>query len=525
MARQFRISGPCDPKKHYMIDAERRLGEDVMYYIDNELYFLIHAARQSGKTTLLFELQRRLNDSGRYYALYCSLEKAETADVPERGIPVIMDAIRLKLKYSGIPGKEKFGAGFEGSSTENVLQDALTDFCHSLDKPLVVLFDEVDCLSGKTLISFLRQLRDGYVSRTSGTPFIHSLAIVGMRNIRDYRDEYRDPSKSLGSASPFNVIEAYMTLKNFSHEEIVELYGQHTSETGQEFLPEAVGLVYEQTQGQPWLVNAIAKTAVKSTCDFGGNSTGEPITADMVTEAINRLILERGTHFDSLMARLKDERVKRVLQPVITGEVGGETRFSDDFSYVKDMGLIRNNRGSIEISNPIYTEVITRALNWDVQESLVQSGAPYEVPKYYKNNTIDMDALLKDFQEFWRENGAMWEEKFDYREAAPHLILMAFLQRVINGGGTINREFAAETGRTDICVGYKGKKYPVEIKILRHNKTRADGIRQLSGYMNSLGAKKGWLVIFDRDKDKSWEDKLYFEHEEQPGSEISVVGC
>jgi len=101
---------------------------------------------------------------------------------------------------------------------------------------------------------------------------------------------------------------------------------------------------------------------------------------------------------------------------------------------------------------------------------------------------------------------------------------MAFLQRVINGGGYIAREMAAESGRLDLCVVYEGGKYPIELKILYHSRTEAEGLEQTARYMDSLGCSRGWLVIFDRDMKKPWEDKLYMRPEVHQGKHITVVG-
>ena len=66
--RYFNTAGPCRRDKHYMIEAASRL-HGVEQLIDMEQYFVIHAARQSGKTTYLKDLAQRLNESGKYYAL------------------------------------------------------------------------------------------------------------------------------------------------------------------------------------------------------------------------------------------------------------------------------------------------------------------------------------------------------------------------------------------------------------------------------------------------------------------------
>ncbi|MDR1526175.1 MAG: hypothetical protein LBS46_00710, partial [Dysgonamonadaceae bacterium] len=175
--KEFNTAGPCNSVKHYMIDAATRL-HGVEQLIDGEKYFVIHAARQSGKTTYLKDLTRRLNAGGNYYALYCSLENAQGVIEPEKGIPAIISCLRGNFSTADIPQGDKFAQAADLTDYISVLKSSLTRFCKLLDKPLVVLFDEADCLSEGTLISFLRQLRDGYNNRPE-VPFVHSVALVG----------------------------------------------------------------------------------------------------------------------------------------------------------------------------------------------------------------------------------------------------------------------------------------------------------------------------------------------------------
>ena len=189
MIRYFNIAGPCNREKHYMIDASSRL-QGVEQLIDMKQYFVIHAARQSGKTTYLKDLTRRLNDGCKYYALYCSLEEAQKIEDEEKGIPQMVRNIKEILNFSSIPHKEEFAKDADYAHYSGVLRNELSKFCMKLDKPLVILFDEVDCLGEGTLLSFMRQLRNGYINRCT-IPFVHSLALVGMRNIRDYKVKIR----------------------------------------------------------------------------------------------------------------------------------------------------------------------------------------------------------------------------------------------------------------------------------------------------------------------------------------------
>ena len=511
MSLYFNIAGPCNPSEHYMIDALKRGGKEMLNLIEKKHYYVVHAARQSGKTTLLWELTDKIQAEGKYYALYCSLEGVQEIKEQSEGIPAIVKKIKQELRMQKLP--DGFAANADYGDYSNVLKISFVEYCRSLDKPLVIFFDEADCLSNGTLISFLRQLREGFISRAR-IPFVHSIALVGMRNIRDYKARIRDDTET----------EA-LSLRRFNKDEVAELYSQHTAKTGQIFEPQATDFIFEQTAGQPWLVNAIARWCVEKITQ---DDYSKPVTKEFAEQAIQDIILERGTHFDSLMERLKEPRVRSIVQPLILGEDLNVDRLSDDYLYTRDLGIICDENRTTKAANPIYAELIIRALSWSVQESIKENYEDYTVPRYIKNGKIDMDFLIRDFQEFWRENSEIWIDRYkknfyQYDEAAPHLVFQAFLQRVINGGGRIIREMALGKKRADLCVVYDAQKYPVELKILRNEKSVSDGLEQISVYMDKMGASDGWLVLFDR-TEKSWEEKLYMRSEKHKGKNITVVG-
>ena len=517
--RYFNTAGPCNKAMHYMIEPSTRL-KGVERLVDMGQYFVIHAARQSGKTTYLHDLANRLNAGGRYYALCCSLENMQNIADPREGIPEIVRKIRNTLEDQNIPYGTEFAKNPDYENFTDVFNRELKLFCKMLDKPLVILFDEADCLSDDTLISFLRQLRDGYNNR-SFTPFVHSIALVGMRNIRDYKAKIRPDSASLGSASPFNIVTETYTLKNFTKEEVGSLYLRHTEETGQRFDESAIALVHEQTQGQPWLVNAIAREAIVKILQ---SDYSKPVTDKLVDEAVQTIILRRDAHIDSLLERLKEERVRKVVEPMITGGTNQIDKLSDDYQYVHDLGLIRSENAKVMPSNPIYAEVIARTLSFNCQSDIATEKPEFRIPRYLKNGRIDMDFLMQDFQRFWRENSTIWQERFDYLEAAPHLIMMAFLQRVINGGGRILREMAAGTGRLDLCLVYEDEKYPIELKIRYDSNSVSKGLAQTARYIDSCGCDEGWLAVFDRRPKVKWSGKLFMKKETFDGKIITVVG-
>jgi hypothetical protein len=183
----------------------------------------------------------------------------------------------------------------------------------AVTRPLVLFFDEIDALRGQSLISVLRQLRDG-ATATSAT-FPHSVALCGLRDVRDYKAASGGDPNRLGTSSPFNIKAKSFHLTDFTFAQVAELYAQHTAATGQEFTPQAVQRSYEASQGQPWLVNALAAEVI----DEMSIPVAEAITDDHIDEAVERLIVTRATHLDSLVAKLHEPRVRRVMEPLIAG--------------------------------------------------------------------------------------------------------------------------------------------------------------------------------------------------------------
>jgi type II secretory pathway predicted ATPase ExeA len=514
MPKFFNIAGPCIPEEHYLVPALARLPQ-IPRLIAAKQFFVIHAARQSGKTTLLKALARDLSAKGTHVALYCSLETAQGIADAEKGIPAIVNAVLNGLTWH--PTFRHLPRPLvEHSAYTMEVNSLLTQLAQAAEKPLVVLFDEADCLSGSTLISFLRQLRDGYINRDMA-PFPVSVALVGMRNIRDYKAEVRPDSDTLGSSSPFNIVTEALTLTNFTPAEIAALYAQHTADTGQVFETAAVERVSYWTCGQPWLVNALARECVEELLQ---NDYAQPITAELMDEAAEVLMQRRDTHIDSLLERLKEPRVRRIVEPVILGRADAIERLSDDCQYVFDLGVLKQEQGAILPANPIYAEVILRTLSYDTQEDM--KLAIRQTP-WLSGDSLDMNGMLLAFQQFWRENSEVWQARYDYREAAPHIILQAFLQRVINGGGQIIREYALGRQRLDLLVCWHKNRYALELK-MKDQYQPDTAHAQMFGYLDRLGLTEGWMPVFDRDPALSWDAKLTWLTLESEGRKIHVVG-
>ena len=243
----------------------------------------------------------------------------------------------------------------ERHGPDGALREILVCWAAADPAPLVLLIDEIDALVGDTLISVLRQLRSGYDRRPRGFP--HSVILCGVRDVRDYRVQSASEGFVLGG-SAFNIHSESLRLGDFSGSQARALLEQHTAETGQSFDEDAVRQIRQLTGGQPWLVNALASGACFE--DPRGRDRSRPIGADLVQDARESLILARRTHLDQLVHKLREDRVRRVVGPLLSGGmIPGSVR-GDDLQYCRCLGLIRREL-PLRIANPIYRELMARA--------------------------------------------------------------------------------------------------------------------------------------------------------------------
>jgi len=514
MPRWFNTAGPCQADIHYVLPPTLRL-PGLERLIAQRNYFVIHAPRQVGKTTAMLALAKQLTDSGKYTAVMLSVEvgapfSQDIAGAEEAILAAWRRAISIRLPQELQP------PAWPSLESGQRIGDALSLWAQASPRRLVIFIDEIDALQDQALISILRQLRDAYPNRPQAFP--QSVGLIGLRDVRDYKVA-AGGSDRLNTSSPFNIKVRSLTLRNFNAEEVAELYAQHTEDTGQVFTPEATALAFELTQGQPWLVNALAKEIVEELV----TDESSAITANHILEAKEILIQRQDTHLDSLAERLRENRVKVIIEPILAGQELPESS-NDDRQYLVDLGLLkRDPAGGLVIANPIYREVLPRVLAQGPQDSLPIISPSWLNPR----GELMTDALLQAFLAFWLQHGEPLLKSASYPEIAPHLVLMAFLHRVINGGGTLEREYAIGRDRMDLCLRYGQVILGIELKVWRPKKADplSKGLEQLDGYLARLGQDSGWLVIFDRRENAlELEERLKTElHTTQMGRSVTVI--
>ncbi|MGM0623450.1 MAG: AAA-like domain-containing protein [Campylobacterota bacterium] len=530
MKKFFNTAGPTIKQDHYHIDLLSRVDwEEIESLIDQKRYFILHAPRQTGKTSTLLGMMEELNKGNTYACAYANIEAAQAArgDV-SRGVEAICSVIANSVaRYLNDNTLKDWYYSQDGQNTsyENKLTTILELWSKNSPKPTVLLLDEVDALVGDTLISLLRQIRAGYAGRPEAFP--HALILCGVRDIKDYRIHTKDHEIITGG-SAFNIKAESIKMGNFNYDECVELWDQHTRETGQTFEKKIFDKLWSDTKGQPWLVNALAHQLTWKNKELRDRT--KHITYEHYMIAREELIQSRATHLDQLTDKLREQRVYNVIAPIIANSDSENLDLNDrDLEYVSDLGLVVR-KPSVHISNDIYKEVIPRELTIAKQQSIANQEQSWYIND---DNTINTKKLLLAFQAFFRKNADSWIEKFQYKEAGPQLVLQAFLQRIINGGGRISREYALGRQRTDIFIewpttdkGFFGdmQTIVIETKILYANldETIKQGMEQTKEYMDYVNAGEGVLIVFDRGTTKAWDEKIW--HKEVDGLLVTLHG-
>ncbi len=529
--RFFNTAGPMIPEIHYQIPPLSRVElPEVLPLVREGKYFVLHAPRQTGKTSCLFALRDLLNsgEAGRWRAVYVNVETGQAGrEDTARAVRTVLGSLVREARTTlddAFPSSVWRDA-LESYGPDGAIEAVLSQWAAADPVPLVVMMDEIDSLVGDTLISMLRQLRSGYGRRPRGYP--HSVIVCGVRDVRDYRIRSTEGKAFLGG-SAFNIHSESLRLGDFTEAETRALLGQHTAETGQEFEDRALEAIWDLSRGQPWLVNSLAYHACFR--DRAGRDRSQPIPASRIFEAKEEMVLKQRTHVDHLAHKLREERVRRVVEPLLSGG-GVETRLQeDDVAYVRDLGLIARGL-PLRIANPIYREVIPRNLG-----SVVEPTLPHETAWYVdESGALEAGKLLEAFQEFFRQHSEHWVDAFQYREAGPQLLLQAFLHRVVNAGGRIEREYGLGRMRTDLLIVWPRsgdipdaarQRIVIECKVIRGSlqRTLRQGLDQTRQYMDRCSSAEGHLVLFDRSAEKSWAERIFRREETAGGAPVTVWG-
>ncbi len=490
--RNFENSGHVNPRLSYYVSLENVTNttrQDIQTMIDRGRYFSIFAPRQSGKTTFFNRICRELEKDLTYVAIrlsfqkYSSLDKTRFyAEVEEKLYDQLLNRLeQVKCEKTEVVRQFLTHHHLVDHISWSRLFETLNRLIRF--KKIVIFIDEFDGIPLSELENFLTSLRDLYQDyKEIKEKALYSIGLIGIRNITKL---------IVGGVSPFNIADQ-VNLPPFSLKNVRELYNQYTEESNQPFSEEAVKKVYEETAGQPWLVNRLGSIL---TLDIK-SETIEPIDVNDVRQAILILLREKNDHFDNLYEKAK--LYKETFVEIVFDHVEYEPD-DEDQGWLEQYGLIKDKNGNAIVANNIYKSRYLKTFFKEVKAYREISIKAYTLA----GNRLDMERILLDFNLYIAQIGvsAFYQKKKTYEKTGQFLLTAWLYPFVKNREGEVRYEVISGLGRMDILIAYKSRKYIIETKVNRGddiNEVLEAGINQLcEKYLATEATTEGYLVIFD----------------------------
>ncbi|MCL2051963.1 MAG: AAA-like domain-containing protein [Lachnospiraceae bacterium] len=507
MEKYFNVTGYCSPNLHYMVDIEGKLTE-IKKMISRNDYFIINRARQYGKTTTLKRLAKSL--SNEYMVFLLSFEDItdETCENEEKFCHRFYDLIRKIIQYEKeTPWALELLNGFAENRTLFQLSEFISELCHKADKPVILLIDEVDKAGNyKVFLDFLSMLRKKYLDRDR-FPSFQSVILAGVYDIKNLKLKMRNDNERQYN-SPWNIAADFRVDMSFSAAEIAIMLGDYEREfqTGMA-INEIAYLIYEYTLGYPFLVSRICKIIdeeISKAEQFHDKSAAWSFEG--FHEAIRILLNEQNLLFDDMIKKLSEyPELYKMLHNILFYD----QKYTFDInSFVINLGFmfgfIRQDggRNAVAVANRIFEMKLNLFFLSEAEFKNRDELADIKnLNQFTKDGHLNMDLVMEKFAEYYaeiyRENDRVFLEKNGCK------IFLMHLKQIINGTGNYYREAQTfDNTRMDIVVDYLGKQYIIELKIWRGGSYHEEGESQLCHYLDRHNLEKGYMIVFNFNKNK-----------------------
>ncbi|MFK7983104.1 MAG: AAA family ATPase [Saprospiraceae bacterium] len=506
MKKKFNITGLCYPDQHYMMDVKQKM-QEVMDMVESGEYFVINRPRQYGKTTTLYFLENKLSESPDYIPIKMNFQgidgSAYTSD--KAFTKMLIHQLVHFLEYEA-PELTTFSqvAKKEVQDLQS-LSSFITKFVHKVNKKIILLIDEVDASTNyEPFINFLGMLRTKYLNRYSQqNATFHSIVLAGVHDIKTLKYKIRPYSDSK-YLSPWNIAADFEVRMSFNAAEIAPMLAEYTqAEKVTIDIPAMSEQLYYHTSGYPFLVSKLCKTIAEKLVP---KKTERTWTSEDLAEAIRLLLRENNTNFDSLIKNLENNQdlYQLVHRIIIDGE---SVPFNPDEPIIhlgRMYGIFKLN-GRVKIHNRIYEQ---RLYNYLTAKAVVSLRATPDYGGHFllNNNQLEMEAVLLKFQQFMKEQYSI--KSIDFLDHHGRILFLAFLSPILNGHGFAFREVQTSLEkRLDVIVTYFQHQYIIELKQWYGAKAHKKGLDQLADYLDIHGQKNGFLIIFNKRKNKEWMQK------------------
>lgn len=515
MKKKFNTTGVCIPHLHYMVDITDKLNKIKEMVYDGD-YFVINRPRQYGKTTTMYMLEQELKDE--YLVFSISFEGIgdlifeEEQNFSREIIGILADSI----EFSHEEYAKRLREMTANINNLNDLSRSITRFCRSIDRDVILLIDEVDKSSNNQLfLSFLGMLRNKYLLRQQGKDkTFHSVILAGVYDVKSLKLKIRrDEEKKYNS--PWNIAVKFNVNMSFSPEEIATMLKKYSKDKCILMdIKEISEKIYFYTSGYPFLVSRICQII------------DEDLLMDKATwkiqdvdKAVKIILEEKSTLFDDLIKNVENnsELGEYIFDIIINGNEKNFNIYNPLIELGNAFGYFKNVNGKVKVSNRVFEQMLYNYYSSRLENKMDMSKYNFK-ENFIVKSGLDFEKILLRFQQFMKEQYSSIDSKFIEREG--RLLFLAFVKPIINGVGFDFKEVQiSEEKRLDIVVTYLSSKYIVELKIWRGTEYHKKGLKQISDYLDIQALNKGYLVIYNFNKDKEYKrEKISYE-----GKEIFIV--
>jgi len=502
--RQFSSYGPVDARHNFCVErtdlVDRCVNQLVGEPDEGGHYFTIWAARQTGKTWLmrqaLQEIPKRYGD--KFALLSFSLGGL-------RGMP-----FNPPLESAKTFMPEEFGTLFQrvlpGTPIVKDWDDFLNFFSKKssiLDRPLIMLIDEIDTVSSTLLDLMVGRFRELYLYNRS-THWLHGLALIGVRAVIGIESQ---------RGSPFNV-QRSLHVPNLTHEEVVDMYQQYQTESGQAIDPAVVEKVYEMTRGQPGLVSWFGELLTEK-YNHGKDKTIDLHTWLRVWNASR--FLEPNNTVMNLIAKARMGEYQDFLLNLFS-HADIPFSFHDPLhNYLYMHGVIEpetteESPGQFanlcRFTSPFIQDCVYEALGKEfVGSAPILALNPLDrLDDVFHLPILNLPALLQRYKDYlvrlkakginpWKAQPRR-ETDIQLTEAVGHFHLYAWLQQAIGRRAVVSPEFPTGNGKVDLHIRYESKQGLIEVKSFVDTYQLDKDKLKTATYAKQVGLNEVTMAVF-----------------------------
>ena len=497
--KRFNTTGLCNPKKHYMVDISDKL-EKIKVLIENEEYFLINRPRQYGKTTTLTALENSLNE--KYLVIDISFEGTdeESFSNTKSFCRLFVALISESLEYIDEEINKKFKKISENIESLVDLSKAISRFIKIIDKEIILIIDEVDKSSNnQVFLNFLGMLRNKYLDREKGkTVTFKSVILAGVYDIKNLKLKLR-PDEERKYNSPWNIAVPFNIDMSLSEKGIEGMLKEYKNDKSLNFDTSQVAeFIYFYTSGYPFLVSRL--------CQIIDENLGASWIEENMIRAVKLLLDENNILFDDLVKNIENNKeLQNLIESiVIDGKIISFNLSNPIINLGVIFGILSKRDNKVSISNRLYEQYIYDYLSSKIEVSNNVLEKYNFKSDFIEGNGLNIEKILLRFQQFMKEQYSKKDAIFLEREG--RLLFLAFIKPIINGVGFDFKEVQiSEEKRLDIVIVYNNNKYIIELKVWRGEEYHKKGLEQLADYLNINNQNKGYLLIFNFNKNKEYK--------------------